>query len=55
MFLVGVKTMRWLKFLMWKYFKKDPKIQTIDDFIFWDNKLFKEYKEDYDEDSDYLH
>ena len=47
---------RWFRFFMWKYFKKDPRIETIDDFRFWDNKLFNEYEgETQDEDDKYLH
>ena len=41
---------------MWKYFKKDPRIETIDDFRFWDNKLFNEHEgETQDENDKYLH
>ena len=49
---------RWINYLLWKYFKKDPKIESYSDFRFWNNKLFKKYKGDnYHEniDDDYIH
>ena len=47
---------RWFRYFMWKYFKKDPRIRTVDDFRFWDNKLFKEHEgETQDENDQYLH
>ena len=47
---------RWFRYFMWKYFNKDPKIETVDDFRFWDNKLFKEHEgETQDENDQYLH
>ena len=53
---VIVSLVRWFRFFMWKYFKKDPRIETIDDFRFWDNKLFNEYEgETQDENDKYLH
>jgi hypothetical protein len=47
--------MIWIKYFFYKLFKKTPEVKSIDDFRFWNNKLFKDHKEDYDEDSDYLH
>ena len=46
---------RWFRFLQWKYLNKDPRIETIDDFRFWDNKMFNEHEGEAHEDDKYLH
>ena len=51
---------RWFRYFMWKYFNKNPKIETVDDLRFWDNKMFKihrkkEHEGEAHEDDKFIH
>ena len=46
---------RWFRYFMWKYFNKNPKIETVDDLRFWDNKNFQIKRGEVHEDDKFIH